>query len=201
MRGFGLAALAVALCTGGAANSATVTETYDFTFGTFVDSGGSLQPPITTISGSFTLTFDPDVSVTGVGLTTNSFSADLFGPPFYYAVFPASGVDPLRLAIGDVQSSPGNAYYGADNFGMGLVLPTPETPELWPCNAYGSTCGPVAGYVAGYTSSAHPDDLWVATSGSVTAVPEPEAWRLMLVGFAGLGIAGRNRKTALLATP
>ena len=190
MRKFGLAALIAAMAAAGAANATMVTETYDVTFGDFQDLG--LSPPIATISGSFTLTFDPAVSVSGLEITTNAFSASLFGPSFYYAVFPAAGADPLRLAIGDVQDSPGNAYYGQDNFGFGLVLPTPDTPALWLCNTYGSDCGAASGYVAGYTSSADSSALWVANSGSVAAVPEPAVWTMMLAGFAGIGLVGRR---------
>lgn len=82
MRGLAMGAFIAALAASGTANAALVTETYDFTLGGFEDSGAAVAPPITTISGSFSLTFDPDVSVSGVALTTNSFSVGLFGPPF-----------------------------------------------------------------------------------------------------------------------
>lgn len=52
------------------------------------------------------------------------------------------------------------------------------------------------------TGGAFPSDvtLAVSASGSVTsAVPEPAAWALMLVGFGGVGAAIRGRRTAIAA--
>ncbi len=202
MRGVAAVLLLSAVVAGAPAHAALVTETYDFTLGGFVDGGGppALPPPITSISGSFTVTFDPAVAVSGLELTTNSFSDSLFGPPFYFAAFPASGSDPLLLAIGDVQSSPGVVYYGFTNFGLGLALTTPGTPTLWPCNLYGSTCGSVVlGYAAGYTLDGYPNDIWVATTGSVTAAPEPETWTLMALGLCALGRATRRGRAGAIA--
>src|SRR5665811_641506 len=122
MRGLAAGVLFSAFVGAAPANAAVVTETYDFTLGSFVDGYGGLAPPIASLSGSFTVSFDPTVAVSGLELTTNAFSDSLFGPPFYYSVFPASGSTPLLMAIGDVQSSPGTVTSGFTNFGLGLIL-------------------------------------------------------------------------------
>jgi len=64
-----LSATLASLAMVGNSRAGTVTETYNFTLNDFVDIIGSSPSPITSISGSFTLTFDPSVSY--VDNTTN----------------------------------------------------------------------------------------------------------------------------------
>jgi hypothetical protein len=40
---------------------------------------------------------------------------------------------------------------------------------------------------------------WAITSNAAAAIPEPSAWTMLLVGFAGLGLVGRRRVTRTLA--
>jgi len=62
----GLAALTLAaVVVAGQAQAAPISETFAFSLGGFADEVGSVPPPITTITGHFTVTFDPAVSVTG----------------------------------------------------------------------------------------------------------------------------------------
>lgn len=63
-----------------------------------------------------------------------------------------------------------------------------------PCE--GGACG-VTVSVNGKASSFFTPDYDYPTTqsiGTITAVPEPAAWALMLVGFGGLGMAIRRRK-------
>jgi hypothetical protein len=148
------------------ARAADITETYNFTLGGFIDGGGSVPPPISTISGSFTLTFDPTAASTGGGaVTTNAFSAPVFGPPFYSAV----AVNPTVLEIGTLASSPGNVVYGSSDFALNLILANPNTPTFLLCGQYGSNCGNATGYASGYTLDGHPNDVWVPTTGAVSS--------------------------------
>jgi hypothetical protein len=75
----------------------TVTEAYTFSLGKFVDIIGNSIPTVSSIQGSFTLTFDPALQYTNetAGITTNyltgvavdtdiSFTTFLFSP---YQIF------------------------------------------------------------------------------------------------------------------
>jgi hypothetical protein len=61
----------------GSAQASTVTESYDFTLGNFVAfSGDGTVSPITSITGSFTLAFNPAVAArtSTMGITENSLN-------------------------------------------------------------------------------------------------------------------------------
>jgi hypothetical protein len=70
--------------------------------------------------------------------------------------------------------------------------------------AFGATSGFVAGkniLTFTVTDTGPPSALLVSDlTGTANAVPEPASWAMMLVGFGGLGVAMRRRRTTRAAT-
>jgi hypothetical protein len=188
------------------AQASTVTETYTFTLDNFVDIVGSSPPPITSVSGSFTLTFDPTVAVSDqtTGITVNSLTSGIVtDSPIGFSVFlPASPGDPLYISIGDIFGGTNYIYGNRNEFVLFLRFPDPsnlDNAELNVCNAPGFTCGNYTGTETVYTSGygqAGTGSIWFATVQTITpAVPEPSSWAMMILGFAGVGFMTYRRKS------
>ncbi len=197
------------------ARAGTVTETYDFTLGGFADAkGNAVTPPIMSLSGSFTITFDPTVAPVAnqtTGIALNSLPPVIaLGSTFGLSVIQTS---PLVLYVGGVAN---NAYYldvtgpnftGATNdIVLGLIFPTGNlnAPTPISCATPGVNCGGIftdnsSYYGAGYVLQG--GDAFLASTFNVSAVPEPSTWAMMLLGFAGVGFVAYRRKSkpALMA--
>jgi hypothetical protein len=205
-----LVAAATALaCLASGAKAATVTETYDFTLSNFVDIINNAAAPIPTVTGSFTVTFDPLVSVSNqtTGFTFNTTPGLVSDSPIGFTVFAASS------STGDTEIAVGGTENGANEVGEGSNDPIvffnipnasdPADASLVVCSQPGFTCGNftgnetvfASGYALGGTSS-----VFFATTEAVTSagVPEPATWAMMLVGFGGLGGAMRARRKPFL---
>ena len=80
--------------------AATVTETYNFSLSNFVDiSGNNIAAPYNSVTGSFTLTFDPAVAYADqtVGLTVNSFVGGPVASAFGFSTYLGT---PYALSVG-----------------------------------------------------------------------------------------------------
>src|SRR5580693_4373952 len=129
------------------ASAAIVTETYSFSLGGFVDEFGDppVPSPVATISGSFTLTFDPTLNHVDdtTGLVVHSFSGT--GAPldlplgFTYAA--ATG----EFAFGGVEDGVGTIDSGTNNFALFLNLANLSKPQFLLCSAPGFDCGAATG--------------------------------------------------------
>ena len=183
------------------ARAAAVTQTYDFSFTNFVDVGGMLPPPITSISGSFTVTFDPSVYADNVttGVVVNSLSDASVASPIGYTNFPAGGGFPVYLAIGGTANDSDYIKFGTDDFVLSLIYYGPGKARLGLCSdGYSCGTGAPGDIASGYTLAGYADDAWLPTTASFS-VPEPATWATMLAGFGGLGLAmraGRRRAAA-----
>jgi hypothetical protein len=195
-----VAAGVLAAASFGAAQAAVVVQTYNFTLGGFFDTNVApvAPPPITAISGRFTVTFDTHTYVEdGLGIVVNSLNGITVDPPFAYTFWPAGVGYPAFLSIGGLQS--GAAYIdgsggGTDDFTLSLRFTDPWHPELAICDD-GYNCDGAAGttLASGYTREGLSDSYFLATTGSVS-VPEPAAWALMILGFGVTGAALRSRR-------
>jgi hypothetical protein len=168
-------AAATALCAA-AANAGEVLVTGSGTWGPLA--------PTTLVSApeeSFSFSFDlPNPIASNPTIQATDFSYDLAGAPVAVGLdgvvfFPtsSSGLFDLDLASGDVVS-----LYGAD-VGSSLTLTTGVFPAT-----------------VGYAGSPPVGEGTV----TITAVPEPSAWVMMLLGVGALGAVARMRRTAGAAT-
>jgi hypothetical protein len=188
------------------AQAALVTETYDFAFGGFEDYFGHATAPMNTLTGSFTVIFDPTVTTQDrtAGLTIHSLSDTTVSSPIGF--FAGQIGTSFDIAIGGIHADVTGATLGTDDFFMTLQFANNASlgdPHPYLCNGGGS-CGDLLPFAYGtaYTLVAYPNSVFYATTGSVSAVPEPSTWAMLVLGFAGIGAMTyrRRKQSAALAT-
>jgi hypothetical protein len=200
-----LAAVATALVTlASGAKAATVTETYDFTLSNFVDIINNATAPIPTVTGSFTVTFDPLVSVSNqtTGFTFNTTPGLPSDSPIGFTEFAASSpTGDTTIAVGGTELGANELIGNTNDPIVFFNIPNASEPadaSLVICSQPGFSCGNFTGnetvYASGY-ALADTSSIFFATTETVnSAVPEPATWAMMLVGFGGLGAAMRTRR-------
>ena len=187
--------------------AATVTETYNFSLSNFVDiSGNNIAAPYNSVTGSFTLTFDPAVAYADqtVGLTVNSFVGGPVASAFGFSTYLGT---PYALSVGGVNGTTGYIYYGTNDFALQLRFPDAASlgsPSMPVCTDPGYTCGGNPTFFAsGYTLSAYANSAWFPTTESVSVAetPLPAAFPLFATGLGGFGLLSwrRKRKAAAIA--
>jgi hypothetical protein len=178
------------------------TETYDFTLGGFVNfTGDGATPPIASITGSITLDFDPTVAArtSTSGLTVNSLSDASIDTPMAYSVFlPGTlpGISSYIIEFGGTSGGAAATIPGTNDFLLALQFPDAGSlgdPTLFCCAI---TEANISAFGSNYTQVGEPSAFY-ATTGNVSAVPEPSTWTMMILGFAGLGFMTYRRRNQL----
>jgi hypothetical protein len=182
------------------ASAGVVTENYSFSLGGFTDINGSppLPPPVTTVTGSFTVTFDPTLNYDSdtADVTVHSLSGITVDSPLGFTYDAASG----DFFLGGTANDSDFVSVGTNDFVLTYNLTDLSDPQFIPCSTPGFLCGAQTGNGAyetsGYTTVGN-DSLWfIATADSstgTTPVPEPFTLSLFGAGLAG-GAAMRRRK-------
>jgi len=171
-----------------------VTENLSYDLTDFLDASGTEASPLTTLSGSFTVNFDPTqyYSGTTTGLTVYGSSFPNIGSQLAFAWDPTYSV----LSFGGLQNGPGDIASGTNDFVVQFNLSNLSQPRLSLCSDPGFSCGNLQGnssYTAsGYTLAAYPNDFWLSLAGSASSVPEPGT--LALLGAAGFGMLLSQRR-------
>ena len=199
----GLALLGLALIAGSAPANATVQQ-FDFTFTNTVLPGNGCCGPFD-VSAILTATLvGTNYDVTGITGTVTEGS----GSPGTYAItglIPGSS-DPLNLFTFDnvIHSTGGIAPFSLDSGGIAFYATAPSfygetnvTPSL-SLSAFNVWGNGGSSYTLGTTASYDVNSPFNGVA-TITAVPEASTWALMLLGFAGLGLAGYHKTKKTLA--
>jgi PEP-CTERM motif len=177
-------------CLGGtAAHAALVTETYAFTFGGFTDILASATPPMTSLTGSVTLTFDPTITTHNntSDIVINSLSDTFVDSPVGF--FAGQVGSSFIITIGGTAAGATAITVGSNDFLVTLQFADAGSlgnPQLFQ-NA--------VGLGTAYSVTTDPNSAFFAQTGSVSAVPEPSTWAMLILGFAGVGFMAYRRKS------
>jgi hypothetical protein len=187
------------------ASAAVVTETYSFSLGGFQDlqADPPVPSPVPTISGSFSVTFDPTLNHVNdtTGLVVHSFSGTgaPLDSPLGFTYSAATG----EFALGGLENGPQQIDPGTNDLVILLNLANLSKPQFFPCSTPGAECGTDTGdpafIVDGFTQSGADFDksIWFAATAEseVAAVPEPPTWAMMFGGLALVALARARRRT------
>jgi hypothetical protein len=170
------------------ATAATITQSIDFTASDFTSVPGAPPPPVSPVTGRFTLNFDPnldynndttDISASGLNINLGGFGGDLAFN--YNSLFRI-----LEIHTGNFVS------VGGGTNGLFLVLNYETNPYFDALFVYAQE-GHSFTYTAGTVS--------VAYSPSLTTTPIPSSVLMLLTGLAAMGGMSvfRRRDGALAA--
>jgi len=192
-------AMSIAALLPATARASPITLNIQFSLSDFSDAIGTAPAPTGTITGDFTVTFEPGVAIadTATGLTVSSLSF-LPASTLQFSITSAG-----RLAFGGADNT---ALYivpgGPTDLGIILNLSDLASPRFMTCAegaANGFQCGKFAGdagtLAGAYIVADSPQAAWFARSGSltVTQVPEPGMLAMALLAL-GAKVAARRRK-------
>lgn len=172
-------ALVAACLSASAASAATITRHYEFVASDF--SGG----PLAQVTGTFSLTFDPFVSSSGLldALSVSHPGLTLTKANTAYS-YSYGGVPQFSpLTIGGTVGGVSTVSTGASDFSLSFLGAGTDPLSVLPLN---------------FTYSTGSGQSWsgtfqVSTYTPAAQVPEPGIWAMMIVGFGLAGAALRSR--------
>jgi hypothetical protein len=136
--------------------------------------------PLTTIKGDFTLIYEvgANFDATSSGLTYSGLSAPHDAPVKFAVGQFGNGDESIQIGT-DVYPFAHGVSADFDGFGFGLI----NTPTGTYVNA---------------ASYSFDGAFYIAQSFSLTAVPEPATWAMILFGFGSVGYALRRKQAAFV---
>ena len=164
------------------ANAAPVTKTITFTAGPF-NGGNNTPPPVGSVTGSFTVTFDLAAVGSQGNVTVNSLSLPYTGT-VKYIVYGGGALGFASTNYLNLNANTFNPNIGSNGFaGVFYNLAAPP----------GSSLGTFNYSQVGFQDIASTRTLLGATVQAGGAVPEPATWGMMILGFGAAGHALRRR--------
>ena len=185
----------------GTAGAVPISEDINFSLSGFVDITGSVPPPITLITGSITVTYDP--ALTYNNDTSHIVVHSLTG----ISVDSALGFTYQNgfLEFGGIQNNADFVSSNTNDLVVSFNVTDPNHPQFVPCSTPGFTCGTYTGSslveAAGYTRVGSNTGWFYGAPESVVSpmpinapVPEPETVSLLAIGLAAIGWLRRKRR-------
>lgn len=195
-----VAAIGVALLAVSPAGAQTVTDHVTFSATGFAAFPSGGVPPANTVTGAFTITYNPTLTYTDTttGISLGSLSTPLdsaisfnYSPTAFTPPGETTALAAGTLQVGGIADDTGLVQYSPATNDFVLTInnftgPNPSINNL-------SYAEVAAGNYIFYTTTGATLQL------TVTAVPEPAACALMLIGMGSLGAWSRRRRTGPLA--
>lgn len=198
-----VAAGAVTLATAGFADAATYLLSYSDAFGT--GDYGTVDVTGSSSDLHFVVTLDSPYELIDTG-SHYAFAMHLGGSGFALA-----GLTPQQftLSTGSISSSP----FGGFNLGLNCIACGPGASSPWGSSLTFDITGSNLSVLAANSYHDHTIEFAADVVGAhgltgtvgggtlLTAVPEPAAWALMILGFGGVGAMLRHRRRQTAFTP
>lgn len=144
------------------------------------------MPPVTSFTGSFTITFDTmmDYDNSLNGITLNSLNTP-FSPPIAFSYSSSNSA----LIVGGAISGVNTVTWGINDFALVIA-------------GFGDAAVPPVGLIAGFchqaTACFNSRNVSLSISGTPAAVPEAASWAMMLLGVGAVGAAMRRKHRRIL---
>ena len=177
------AAAALAL-SASSASAAMITQKNSFTAYDFQAYWGPLPAPTDPLAGAFLVTYDPDIQQDPTSAGIEVLSLNIADPGATFSTFYTPPLGTSSLAIG-TRTTPGSGFaiLGIGDYGV-LIGGLGSTPRM----VYAQYYAPNGG------------NYYTSTGGvTVTTVPEPQTWALLIAGFGLTGASLRRRRVAAAA--
>lgn len=109
----------------------------------------------------------------------------------------ATWLDANRTNNGGIQSYTVSVTHGVNVFNLGTFSGTAGQFNAKSSSAFGVTAG--ESYTLSFTGLSNEDRTAFIDNVSLTAVPEPTAWAMLIAGFGLVGGAARRRRGGMMA--